>query len=227
MNRPVLGVIGGMGVWATAHFYEMITHMQTVSAEQEYLDILLYSKPSIPDRTAFITGKCDESPLPALLQAARTLKGAGVACIAVPCITCHAFYEELASAVDIPVLNMLKETALYAAGCGCSKVGLLATEGTLQSGLFRKQLESQGVEVVVPSTHGQDNLMAMIYDIKCGREFNPAALDVITEELFEKGAKNIILGCTELSLAVKHRKHGYIDALAVLAWAALERFDVI
>ena len=88
-KKPLLGVMGGMGTQATACFYEKLHSIQSVTTEQEYLDVLVFSKPSIPDRTAYITGKSNESPLEQLTYVALTLEAAGATCIALPCVTSH------------------------------------------------------------------------------------------------------------------------------------------
>ena len=216
-----LGIIGGMGVQATGRFYEMLTKLQTVAREQEYLDVLLYSKPSIPDRTAFITGQSAVSPLKSLLDAAEVLEKAGVDCIAMPCVTAHYFYQALAESVNVPFLNMPEETARHAAGCGYSKVGLLATDGTVQGRFFHEVFAAHAIEVIVPEAAGQAAIMDLIYAVKRGvRDDIEADLEAASASLREKGAQTVVLGCTELSL--KTWGEGYADALEILARRALK-----
>jgi len=215
-----LGVIGGMGVKATGRFYEMLTDMQAVKQEQEYLDVLLYSKPSIPDRTAFIVGQSAVSPLSSLLHAAEVLEKAGVCCIAMPCVTAHYFYEALTQAAGVPILNMLEETALYASARGYSKVGLLATDGTIRGRLFHKAFAAHGIETIVPDAGGQAAIMQLIYAIKRGKIEN-IDLDDTASGLHDKGAQAVVLGCTELSLPNKIKSERCINALEILARAAL------
>ena len=216
----LLGVIGGMGVKATGRFYEMLTEMQPVSTEQEYLDVLIYSKPSIPDRTAYITGQSQVNPLESLLRSAKVLEEAGATCIAMPCVTAHFFYEPLAQGLGVPVLNMLEATAQYSVSRGYSKVGLLATDGTIHGGLFHKALAD--IETIVPDAKGQQAIMDLIYAIKCGKAIDiDASLDTAAASLYAEGAQAVILGCTELSLPRKAQGGPYIDAMAVLAEVAL------
>jgi len=122
-NKPLLGVLGGMGTQATACFYGILHEKQNVSAEQEFLDVLVYSMPSIPDRTAYITGRSGLSPLGPLLHAAKTLESAGASMLVMLCITSHYFYNDLVAATGIPFLNMPEETARYIAQRGISKIG--------------------------------------------------------------------------------------------------------
>ena len=220
MSGRLLGVLGGMGVQATTHFCNMITDLQNVEVEQEYLDMLVYSKPSIPNRTAYILGQSDTNPLHPILQAAHTLEKAGASHIAMPCVTAHFFYKDLAAAINIPFLNMLDETARFVASRNHKKIGLLATSGTLQGKFFHHGFDAVGISVVQPCDEEQKALMDIIYDLKSGKATLPGVLEGIASNLHKNGAEAIVLGCTELSLLSKG--HGdYIDTMMVLAKAAL------
>ena len=224
MTRPTLGVLGGMGTQATAYCYELLHSMQSVDAEQEYLDVIVYSMPSTPDRTAFITGRSDASPLASLLYAAKTLEAAGASCIAMPCITSHFFYGELAEAVSIPILNIPKETAAFIAASGFDKIGLLATDGTICGRLFHGALEKSDIGIIVPSQDIQRGLMEVIYDVKRGRNVGEGALDAIIEGLLGNGAQSVVLGCTELCLLAKQSPN-CINTMEVLVRASLRCCD--
>jgi len=220
MIKSLLGIIGGMGAQATACFYEKLHSLQSVVVEQDYLDILLYSKPSIPDRTAFITGKSPENPLDSLITAARTLETAGVSCIAIPCITSHYFYDELARKVDVPILNLVEETAAFLSERNVRNVCLLATDGTVKGKIFDSAFEKHGISFCVPENEDQSKLMELIYDIKCGAAISPDVLDEIKSKILKEGANAIVLGCTELCIAVKNTPNT-INTLDVLAEASL------
>jgi len=197
-DKAILGILGGMGTQATACFYDVLHKQQSVASEQEYIDVLLYSKPSIPDRTAFITGQSTDSPLDHLIQAAQILESAGASCIVIPCATSHFFYSDLINAVSVPILNMLEETALYIKECGIKNVCLLATDGTLKGGYFQKALEKHAISITVPSESTQADLMDIIYDIKRGEVVPEEIFNPIITEAQESGAEAVVLGCTEL-----------------------------
>jgi len=232
-TKKTLGVLGGMGVQATAMFYTMLNRMQTVSCEQEYIDVIIYSKPSIPDRTAFITGRSDKSPVGTLLEAAHTLEKSGVDYIAMPCVTAHFFYDKLNEAVSIPFINMMEETAIYVQKSGYTRIGLLATDGTLEGRLFHKAFAQKGIEVLTLTTSSQTYLRETIYKVKAGQvpiydeftcdtAFDTHTLDALSAELCTQGAQAIVLGCTELGLLPRSSKYIYIEAMEVLAMAALK-----
>jgi len=223
MMKPLLGVVGGMGPQVTACFYEKLHTLQSITVEQEYFDILVYSIPTAPDRTAYITGKSTDSPLESLIHAARTLESAGASCIALPCVTSHFFYADLVKAVNIPVLNILDETAGYAAACGFGSVCLLATDGTVKGGAFHAAFAGHGIEVSLPALGLQSDLMSLIYDIKRGAaasELSDALETIISAALKTTGAEAVVLGCTELCISAKETP-GVINTLEVLARASL------
>ena len=222
MTKPLLGVIGGMGTQATAWFYEKLHTLQTVTVEQDYLDVLLYSMPSIPDRTAFITGQSTESPLFYLIHAAKTLESSGVSCIALPCATSHYFYDELSEAVNVPILNILEETARYAEKQGHTGVCLFATDGTLKGRAFHSAFDKYNIAVSLPSPEVQKDLMTLIYDIKRGAEVRPGALEMIIKNVQKAGAQTIILGCTELCV-IANESPDTVNILTVLAKSALNK----
>ena len=72
---------------ATVYFLQLITQMSEARVDQEHMEILLHSKPSIPDRTRFILGLSDENPLKEMIEIGLELKGQGAEAIAIPCIT--------------------------------------------------------------------------------------------------------------------------------------------
>ena len=223
-----LGVIGGLGPLATAYFYEIITGLQQPLNEQSHMEILIYSKPSIPDRTAYILNrKCPDPSLP-IIEAGKILINAGAEFIAIPCVTAHFFYEKIAKSLNIPVINVLEETAAELAAEGVKKAGLLATDGTVKGKFFDRALGKYGIETVRPNRADQEILMDMIYDkLKKGQPISTDKFLSLGEPLYSMGAEKIIIGCTELSLINRQfdlhnmEKLRYTDTLEVLAGAAL------
>ncbi len=225
-DRPgLLGVIGGLGPMATAYFYELIIQMTDARCDQDHLEMLIYSRPSIPDRTGYILGQIQESPLPLLIETGLVLARNNVTCLAVPCITAHYFYPQLAAALPVPVIHIIAETVTYLQAAGIRRAGLLATDGTLASGLFQQALEAAGLSVAVPDTLHQQAVMHVIYqNVKAGRPVEIDRFLAAAGQLKNQGAEVIILGCTELSLIKRDYSigPGYLDAMEVLALRSLE-----
>jgi len=215
-KKSLLGIIGGMGTQATACFYEKLHMLQNVSCEQDYHDVLLYSIPSVPDRTAYIIGESSDSPLDYLLHAARTLEAAGVSCIAIPCVTSHYFFSDISGAVDVPVLNLLDETVNSTLERNVKNVCLFATSGTIKSEILHNAFSKSGINISTPSNSVQADLMELIYDMKRGSEVHAGTLELITEKALEDGAEAVVYGCTELCIDAPHspRVINTLDALA-------------
>lgn len=224
-----LGVIGGLGPIATAYFLELVIKMTDVSCDQEHLEMIIYNKPSTPDRTSYIIGKSTVSPLKSLQEVGNQLELQGVDYIAIPCITAHYFYEQLEKGIHVPIIHIIKETVKQLKESGIKKVGIMATDGTIESGLFQKELEENGLVAIVPDKKEQSYIMNIIYqDVKANRPPEMDKFEAASRSLREKGAEVIILGCTELSLIKRDYQigPGYIDAMEVLAMKSVTMGEV-
>lgn len=219
-----LGVIGGLGPIATAYFLDLVVKMTDAHFDHEHLEMIIYNCPSIPDRTSYILGKCLDNPAIPMIQIGKQLEAQGMDYIAIPCITAHHFYDSLAKNIKIPILNVIKETVMHLKDSGVKSVGVAATEGTITSELFQKELSAEGINYVLPSHIAQDNLMHLIYnDLKAGKEAEIDRFFNVSNELKKNGSEVIILGCTELSLIKRNYSigSGYLDAMEVLARASI------
>ncbi len=224
METKLLGILGGLGPMASAYFYELVTAHTAAARDQDHLDIILSSRASTPDRTAFIKGESAADPFAVMLADGKRLEVYGADLIAVPCNTAHYFYEQLATALTVPVLNMVRLTAEKVKRLGAAKAGVLATDGTVLTGTYQKACEAAGLTAAVPSAQGQAAVMDVIYgDIKSGKPPDMARFYFAAEELFAAGCDKIILGCTELSLVKKAGALDarFIDSMDVLAEAAI------
>lgn len=223
MNK--LGVIGGLGPMATAFFMQMVIEMTKADTDQEHIEMLIHNCPSIPDRTSYILGKSVENPGRLMAAIGRKLAENGADVIAIPCITANYFYGELSEAISVPIINIIEETTGYLAERNVRTVGLMATDGTLESGLFQSSLQAAGIKVVLPGENGQQDVMHLIYrNVKATRPAEMNRFERVSKELRDKGAQVIILGCTELSMIRRDEKigSGYLDAMQVLAKCSVE-----
>lgn len=214
-----LGIIGGLGPMATAYFLRLIVEMTDAAADQEHIEILLHSKPQIPDRTKFILGKSSENPMPYFLEIGKNLAAQGAQVIAIPCITAHFFQKQLEE-IGAYIINAVEETALYLKSEGITRVGIMATEGTVKSKLFQTAFEGYGITCIVPDTAMQEKVMHIIYNnVKAGLPVDMYIFEQVSEELCNNGAEVILLGCTELSMIKRDHEigKGYLDVMEVLA----------
>lgn len=220
-----LGVIGGLGPMATARLLTRIIEMTDAKTDQEHLDVIVFDRPQVPDRTAHLLHPEENpSPLPKLTETARTLEALGAELLCTPCVTAHSYFEALSGAVGVPLLHMVEETAEEALRCGVRRPAILATSGTVRIGLFQEAFSRRGVDCVLPGEDGQRLVMALIYDeIKTGLSPDPEKLRTVCGEVFSQGADGVILGCTELSLIPRDLLPAgkTLDALDVLARQAV------
>ncbi|MBQ9387439.1 MAG: amino acid racemase [Lachnospiraceae bacterium] len=221
-----LGVIGGLGPLATACFIEMTTMMTDAKCDQEHIPMAISSLPETPDRTRFILGISSDDPYPLLLKSGQFVKEMGAEQIVIPCNTAQYFHNRLEEELQIPVIHLIRETAKYLQKNGIEKVGIMATDGTIQTGLYQKELLAHGIESVVPDAKGQEGVMHIIYqNVKAGLPPEMPKFNGIADRLKAEGAQVVILGCTELSV-IKRDKHigsGFIDAMQVMAKEAILR----
>ncbi len=221
-----LGVLGGMGPQATNTFYQFVIDRTDARTDQEHVNALILSDSGMPDRTAAILGDeaARERVFSRLVSDARLLEGAGCTVIAVPCNTSHFFLDRVQKEVSVPILHMIRETARELSAQGRKRPGILATDGTIQTGLYQEEFSKLGIQAVIPSPPAQDQVMSLIYDdVKAGRDGDPSKFAAIHQDLLAQGCDCGVLACTELSVfADKHHLPPYYtDAMAVLAERAV------
>ena len=224
MKKKTLGIMGGVGPLATMFIGEMIVRRTDAERDQEHVNMIITNNTNIPDRTAFILGESTENPVPVIISDANRLNEAGAELLIMPCNTAHSFYKQIQDATELPVLNMINETAARAEKYGAKRVGILATTGTISTGLYQEACESRGMIPIVPDAHIQSVVMSLIYDdVKAGNPANREKWTIIDQAMEEAGCDQVILGCTELSIVRKELNlEECIDSLLVLAEAAIE-----
>ena len=225
-HPSLLGILGGLGPMSGIYFCEMLTRHTYAQKDSDHLNLLLSSRADTPDRSSFILGKSDEDPTPRMRSEAKRLEAAGAELLVIPCNTAHYFYSKVAEAVDIPILNIIEETAKLCALEKIGKVGVLATEGTIRSGAYKDIFSAYGIEIADLEKDEQDFITETIFDrIKSGKDADIDKFKVLCEALLRERCERVILGCTELSLIKKEHPlpAGVIDSLEVLCISALKK----
>lgn len=229
--KNAVGVLGGVGPLATVYFMEMVIEMTDAAKDQEHIDMLVSNHATIPDRTGFILGESQVSPVDAMVEDAKMLETAGCSFVVIPCNTAHYFFEDIKNSVALPVLNIIEETIDYAKKQGLrrrvprevKRLGILATEGTISSGTYSFYGASVGVECIAPDPEYQQKVNYMIYDrVKAGYPVSREAIMEVVDHMRGKGCDAVIMGCTELSVVCRDLKlaetcEDVIDSLWVLA----------
>ena len=229
MEQKRLGIIGGMGPKATAVFMNMLVDHTAAVRDQDHIDMVVLNHASLPDRTEVILSGEKERFLNVVEQDIRLLEHAGVANIAIPCNTSHYFYEDMQAMTSIPIIHMVDETLQeiarrYEPG---SKIGVLATNGTLRSGIYRQTCAKYQMRYHDISDAMQAAVMSIIYDdVKRDNDVSPDKLEAIVRELVDEGeCACVILACTELSCIElgEAARSRCIDAMDVLVKRSIER----
>jgi|SRR3989344_2056477 len=218
-----IGILGGMGPEATADLYLRIIQLfqQRYDAmyDSDFPEIIIVNLP-IPD----VVQNENEQNLvkEMLIEGVKKLEKAGADFVAIPCNTVTYYIKEMQSAVSIPIINILQETTNAIIKSGIEKVGLLGTETTIKNRIYDDVLRD--FQILTLEKPEQIETTKIIMNILAGRK-NPEDREKLLEfvqKLKKKGAKKVILGCTELPLVVKSNDDVF-DTLEILAKSAVER----
>ena len=226
-----LGVIGGLGPMTTVSFLKRVIDMTDATLDQEHVPMVVEHCTYTPDRTAFILKKSKDNPLPSIVEAAQNLQKVGATHIAIPCVTAHYFFDKIEKSVDIPVYNGIGLCIEEFRKKGIGRVGIMATEGTVRSGIFARPLEAAGMECIEPSAVHQSYVTDLIYNnVKMGQPVERKKFEAVVSALKADGAEAILLGCTELSVIADEwlpRDGVFLDMMSALARACVKDYGVL
>ena len=246
----MIGILGGMGTQAGLDFCNKLAMQYRGKIDQDYPLFFLYNKSNIPGRpesigktTGILTNRFEnlsskkkyEKVLKSLVEGCKKLEKAKCKFIVIPCNTAHYWYDDLQKKIKIPIINMPEEVFKHAKK-NCkknSKIGLLATEGTLKTKVYDKIFNKQ-FQLFFPNNRLQkDNVNVAIKDVKMGNVKKAAkVIQPAIKYLLKNKCKKIILGCTELPIAIfafksiKTAKSSkvYLDPNLILANSAVKKY---
>jgi len=228
MKQKSLGVIGGMGPKATSLFFEQIIEQTDADHDQEHIDMFILNHATLPDRTSVILAEEGEVFLEAVANDLRLLEAAGVSNIAIPCNTSHYFYNDMQQMTNINIINMVDETLKviydkYGAHC---KIGILATNGTVSSGVYLTGSNKYNMQLHMPNEAIQEHVMDIIYNkVKRNLPVEPSEFEgIINSLLVDDNCNCVIIACTELSCIEisKEISVNCVDAMSVLVQKSIE-----
>ena len=246
----MIGILGGMGTQAGLDFCNKLAMLNRGKIDQEYPLFMLYNKSNIPGRPESIgvqTRTFSSLPrnaknitkynkvLKSLLDGCRSLEKSGCKFIVIPCNTAHYWYEDLKRQIKIPIINMPREVFLHTKKI-CrknTKIGLLATEGTLRTQIYEKLFKNE-YELIKPLDSLQiKSVNRTIKYVKMGNiKSAEKSIKPAINYLIKNNCKKIILGCTELPIAIfafrslKNVKISklYLDPNLILANSSMARY---
>lgn len=220
-----IGILGGMGPMATVDLMKKIILSTPAKVDQEHIPMLVDNNCLIPDRTRAIKG-LGPSPVPEMVKSAKRLMAGGADFIIMACNTAHYFLPEILPHISIPVLSIIDVAVDHIMEQGYQQVGLLATSGTISTGLYQKALEAKNIKCIAPAAQRQHIVDDMIYDgVKANNEaYDTGDIRALLADMRKQGAEAFILGCTEVPVAVSmYGLEGvFVDSTDELARAAVK-----
>ncbi len=225
----LVGVLGGMGPAATADFMNKIIALTEAGSDQQHIPLLVSSIPDIPDRSDHLLNG-GASPQPALIHRLHMLEKAGAACIAMPCNTAHYWYPQLKAAASADMLSIIDTAVAAIHEGGFSRIGLLATDATLATGLYQTELKRHGIDCVTPDAETQKAVMEGIYALKAGDlAKSRRCLETPCQYLQQRKVDAVILGCTEIPVILaeeaREKPAYFFDSNKILAQAVIRWYE--
>lgn len=235
----MIGIVGGVGPFAGVDLLKKIFDNTLAENDQEYPNTVLLSMSSIiGDRTEYLEGRLKMNPGIAITEVLGKLENIGVTVAGIPCNTAHSkeIFDLIIDImkeknISIKLVNMIEETVFFISKKypNISKVGVLSTTGTYKSEVYKRSLLTNGFEVILPSFEMQENIIHPaiyhpVYGIKStSNTIHPKAKENLLQGvsyLKKQGAEAVILGCTEIPLAITEEKTNeliIIDPTKILA----------
>ena len=218
-----IGVLGGMGPLATVDFLHKVVRSTQADVDQDHVPMVVGFCTKTPDRAMALLGQ-GPSPMDDLIAAAQTLERSGADIVVMPCNTAHAWYDSVAASIKVPMLHIVDVALDEAIKLGGTEaIGLLATTGTLKSNIYPSR--GRQAHWITSTDEEQAQWVAPgIAAIKAGRLAEGAALlRRAALALAERGAKVIIMGCTEIPLGLSQQDFNVplIDSSLALARASV------
>jgi len=200
-----LGILGGMGPAASAEFVTRLIQQTPAARDQDHIPFVLWNEPQIPDRSTSMRNG-DDDPLPYLIDGIQALKYTGCDLIVIPCNTAHFWYHELVKQ-NIPIIHIVDSIADALRGVNVTNttIGVMGTQATVEFGLYQYMLNRLGWNCTVPTAEEMDTQVQPAIDLIKGGNVEQAKsmLMSVVGSLIDRGATAVVLGCTEIPLAIR------------------------
>ena len=230
----MIGILGGMGTRAGLDFCNKLAMLNRGKIDQKYPLFILYNKSNIPGRPENLHKY--NKVLKSLITGCLMLQKNKCKFIVIPCNTAHYWYDDLQRKTKIPIVNMPKEVFLHAKK-NCkknSKIGMLATEATLKTGVYNKFFDKNFTLINPKKSIQMSSVNKAIKYVKMGKIKNAEkVIKPAVNYLIKRKCKKIILGCTELPVAIFAFKSFkkvklskiFLDPNLILANASMKKYN--
>ena len=227
-KNKTIGVLGGMGPEASSNLYSKIIkcaqHEYGAVQDFDYPPIIIYSLPLFGfDETGIVDEKLVKKQL---IEGVKKLESAGCDLIIIACNTVHSYYQEMQSAIKVPIFNIIEETKKRVIKSGYKKVGLFASESTNKLKLYQKRFADSNIEVISPNSEQQKILNRVIEHVMGGNQKTEDIIFLkdIARDYIRQGAEAIVIGCTEIPLAINqaHTDIKLFDTIEIIVQCAVD-----
>jgi aspartate racemase len=210
-----LGILGGMGPAASAEYATRLIQQTPATCDQEHIPFVLWNNPQIPDRSTSMQAG-DNKPLPLLMEGIAMLKAMSCDLIVIPCNTAHFWFDDLVK-LNVRIVHIVDSVAyaLRDVGITDATIGVMGTKATVELGLYQDRLSKSGWECIVPTQEETDTLVQPAIDLIKSGNMSQAydMFMIVIDSLIARGAKAVVLGCTEIPLAVDQDKRDGIPLI--------------
>ena len=224
-----LGILGGMGPAASAEYITRLIQQTPATCDQEHIPFVLWNNPQIPDRSTSMRAG-DSKPLRYLIEGILALRYSQCDLIVIPCNTAHFWFDEM-SKHDVRIIHIVDSVASALHDVNVTGiVGVMGTQGTIEFGLYQKHLGKLGWDCIVPTTEEMDTLVQPAIDLIKSGQLDQAhsMFMLVVDSLITRGAQAVVLGCTEIPLAVREESRNgtpLINSIDSLVKSAVKEFN--
>jgi len=225
-----LGILGGMGPAASAEYVTRLIQQTPATCDQEHIPFVLWNDPTVPDRSTSLRAGNDK-PLPYLIDGIQSLRYSQCDLIVIPCNTAHFWFDELIKQ-GVRIIHIVDSvaSALRDVSVTNTTIGVMGTRATVELGLYQSRLSQAGWNCITPSENEMSTLVQPAIDlIKSGKlEQAHDMFITVIDKLIARGAKAVVLGCTEIPLVVKENHYNgtpLINSIDSLVKAAIKEFN--
>ena len=226
-KQRTLGIIGGMSWGSTESYYRLINEgIKARLGNLHSADLLIHSVDFAPIEALQAQGAWDEMGK-VLANSGKRLQAAGAQGLLIATNTMHKVVDDVQAATNLPIIHIADVTAAAIKQQGFTKVALLGTQFTMTQDFYKQRLIDAGLQVLIPENDARAEVHRIIYEELCQGQLLASSRQYyrqVIQDLANKGAECVILGCTEIGLLIQQADSPIpvFDTTAIHAAAAVD-----